>query len=116
MSTGNYTYMVDDRGFVIAHPNDYHVAGLNRNGTPVRALSAQNAVELTKKGEEVLNLNQLGFMDPNLPVIAKLAAAGKEGILTYKFGGHTKFVAYAPIKFLRSKPSPTCRFWLDRYG
>ena len=113
MSTGNYTYMVDDRGFVIAHPNDYHVAGLNRNGTPVRALSAQNAVELTKKGEEVLNLNQLGFMDPNLPVIAKLAAAGKEGILTYKFGGHTKFVAYAPIKFYAANlPQPAGFGWI----
>ena len=113
MSTGNYTYMVDDRGFVIAHPNDYHVAGLNRNGTPVRALSAQNAVELTKKGEEVLNLNQLGFMDPNLPVIAKSAAAGKEGILTYKFGGHTKFVAYAPIKFYAANlPQPAGFGWI----
>ena len=113
MSTGNYTYMVDDRGFVIVHPNNFHIAGLNRNGTPARALSAQNAAELTKKGEEVLNLNQLGFMDSNLPVIAKEAAAGKEGILTYKFGGHTKFVAYAPIKFYSANlPQPAGFGWI----
>jgi hypothetical protein len=113
MSNGNYTYMVDVRGFVIAHPNTFHIAGLNRNGTPASALSAQNAAELTKKGEEVLNLNQLGFMDPNLPVIAKEAAAGKAGILTYKFGGHTKFVAYAPIKFYAANlPQPAGFGWI----
>ena len=112
-STGNYTFMVDDRGFVIAHPNTYHIAGINRNGNPVRALSAQNATELTKKGEEVLNLNQLGFMDPNLPVIAKESAAGKAGILTYKFRGLTKFVAYAPIKFYASNlPQPAGFGWI----
>ena len=112
-STGNYTYMVDGRGFVIAHPNTYHIAGLNRNGTPVRALSAQNAADQVKKGEEVLNLNQLGFMDPNLPVIAKESASGKAGILTYKFRGLTKFVAYAPIKFYASNlPQPAGFGWI----
>ena len=63
------------------------------------ALAADNAADLTKKGIEVLNLNQLNFMDPNLPKIAKEAADGKSGIVNYKFGAHTKFVAYAPIKF-----------------
>ena len=112
-STGNYTFMVDGRGFVISHPNAYHIAGIYRNGTPVRALSAQNATELTKKGEEVLNLNQLGFMDPNLPVIAKESASGKAGILTYKFRGLTKFVAYAPIKFYASNlPQPAGFGWI----
>lgn len=112
-STGNYAYMVDKRGFIIVHPNNYHIAGLNQNGTPVRALSAQNATELTKKGEEVLNLNQLGFMDSNLPVIAKESAAGKAGIMTYKFGGHTKFVAYAPIKFYAANlPQPAGFGWI----
>ncbi len=112
-STGNYTYMVDGRGFIIAHPDNYHIAGFNRNGSPVRALSSQNAAELTKKGEEVLNLRQLGFMDSNLPVIAKESAAGKAGILTYKFRGVTKFVAYAPIKFYASNlPQPAGFGWI----
>jgi hypothetical protein len=112
-STGNYAYMVDNRGFVISHPNDYHIQGLNSNGTLVPALSAQNAAEMTKKGEQALNLNQLGFMDPNLPVIAKEAANGKAGILTYKFGGLTKLVAYAPIKFYASNlPQPAGFGWI----
>ena len=98
-STGNYAYMVDNKGFMISHPNDYHIAGLYKDGGPVPPLTEKTAEEQVKKGEEVLNLNLLGFMDPNLPEAAKDAAAGNSGIKMYKFGGHTKFVAYAPIKF-----------------
>ena len=106
-STGNYAYMVDNRGFVISHPADYHIAGLNPNGTTVPTVTAQNANELSKKGAEALNMFQLGFMDPNIFKIAKEAAIGKAGILMYKFGGFTKFVAYAPIKFYASNlPEP----------
>ena len=112
-STGNYAYMVDNRGFVVSHPNDYHIAGLNKNGTAVPALAEQNAANLTKKGEEVLNLYQLNFMDPNLPKIAKDAASGNSGIIIYKFSGHTKLVAYAPIKFFAANLSqPTGFGWI----
>ena len=112
-STGNYAYMVDNRGFVVSHPNDYHIAGLNKNGTAVHALAEQNAANLTRKGEEVLNLYQLNFMDPNLPKIAKDAASGNSGIIIYKFSGRTKLVAYAPIKFFASNlPQPTGFGWI----
>jgi hypothetical protein len=112
-STGNYAFMVDNNGFVISHPNDYHIRGLNKAGEFIPALSQQNAEELTKKDEEVLNLSQLGFMDPNLPNITREASAGKAGILSYKFGGHTKLVAYAPIKFYASNlPEPGGFGWI----
>ncbi|HRT27422.1 MAG: cache domain-containing protein [Syntrophobacterales bacterium] len=112
-STGNYAYMVDNKGFMISHPNDYHIAGLYKDGRPVPPLTEKTAEEQVKKGEEVLNLNLLGFMDPNLPEIAKDAAAGNSGIKTYKFGGHTKFVAYAPIKFFTDDyPKPGGFGWV----
>jgi len=112
-STGNYAYMVDHRGFMISHPNDYHIAGLNQDGTPVPALTKENSETETKKGEEVLNLNQMGFVDPNLPEIAKEASSGKSGIKTYKFSGHTKFVAFAPIKFYTQDfPAPGGFGWI----
>jgi hypothetical protein len=98
-ATGNYAYMVDNRGLVIAHPNDYHIAGLYGDGTPVPPLTDKTVEAMTKKGEEVLNLNLLGFMDPGLPEVARGAVAGNTGIKMYKFAGQTKFVAYAPIKF-----------------
>jgi hypothetical protein len=112
-STGNYAYMIDNRGYVIAHPSDFHIVGLNPNGTTVPTVTAQNATELAKKGAEALNLFQLGFMDPNLFTIAKEAAQGKSGVLMYKFGGISKFVAYAPIKFYASNlPAPAGFGWI----
>lgn len=112
-SSGNYAYMVDNRGYVVAHPADYHIVGLNSDGTDVPTLSAQNAKDLAQKGAEALNMFNMGFLDPNLFTIAKDAAAGKTGIVTYKFGGLTKFVAYAPIKFYASNlPEPTGFGWV----
>jgi len=112
-SSGNYAYMVDNRGFVISHPSDFHIVGLNHDGTTVPTLSAQNAAELAKKGAEALNMFQLGFLDPNIFKITKEAAQGKSGVLMYKFGGYNKFVAYAPIKFYASNlPAPTGFGWI----
>jgi hypothetical protein len=112
-STGNYAYMVDNRGLVVSHPSDYHIAGLNKDGSPVAPLTDQTRQAMEQKGEEVLNLNLLGFMDPTLPEIAKEAAAGKAGMKTYKFAGRTKFVAYAPIKFYsQDYPKPGGFGWI----
>jgi hypothetical protein len=112
-STGNYAYLVDNRGFVISHPYDYHIAGLSPDGTPVPALTDKNSEEMARKGEAVLNLNLLGYMDPNLPEVARDAAAGNTGLKMYKFGGHTKFVAYAPVKFFSKEyPQPAGFGWV----
>ncbi len=112
-STGNYAYLVDNRGMVISHPYDYHIAGLNPDGSPVPTLTDKNSAEMGKKGEAVLNLNLLGYMDPNLPEIAKDAMAGNAGVKTYKFGGHLKLVAYAPVKFYsREYPQPGGFGWV----
>jgi hypothetical protein len=105
--------MVDNQGFVISHPNDYHIAGLYKDGTPVLPLRDEIVDEMTKKGEEVLNLNLLGSMDPGLPEVAKDAAVGHSGIKTYKFGGHTKVVAYSPIQFCsKDFPAPAGFGWV----
>jgi hypothetical protein len=111
--TGNYAYLVDNRGFVISHPYDYHIEGLDSEGTPVPALTEKNSAEMSRKGETVLNLNLLGFMDPKLPEIARDAAAGNAGIKMYKFGGHTKFVAFAPVRFYsKAYPQPAGFGWV----
>ena len=112
-STGNYAYMVDDKGFVISHPDDYHIAGLYPDGTPVLSLTSETLESMTKKGEEVLNLALLGFMDPALPEVAKEATAGNSGDKVYEFGSHTKFVAYAPIPFYSATyPKPAGFGWI----
>lgn len=112
-STGNYAYMVDYRGFVISHPDDFHIVGLQPDGAPVPTLSEDNAAELAEKGAEALNMFQMSFLDNNIFNIAKDAASGKTGVVTYKFEGLTKFVAYAPIKFYASNiPEPAGFGWI----
>jgi len=107
-STGNYAYMVDNKGFVISHPSDFHIAGLKSDGTPVPPITGGAA----EKGE-VLNLNLLGDMDPALPQVASDAAAGNSGIKSYKFGGRSKVVAYAPIPFYSKQfPAPAGFGWV----
>ena len=98
-TTGNYAYMVDHRGFMIAHPVDSHIAGLYPDGTPVPPLTKEAADEMSKRGEEVLNINLMGFIDPELPLVAGDAAAGNAGTRVYTFAGHQKIVAYAPIGY-----------------
>ena len=112
-ATGNYAYMVDNRGFIISSPNDYNIEGLYGDGTPVPALTDKTAKVLMSKGEEVLNVYQIGYIDPTLPVIAKDAAAGNAGMKTYKSGTQTLFVAYAAIKFYSSTyPKPGGFGWI----
>ncbi|MCD6571190.1 MAG: hypothetical protein J7L53_10855, partial [Deltaproteobacteria bacterium] len=80
---------------------------------PVPPITDETFDEMTKKGEEVLNLNLLGSMDPGLPEVAKDAAAGHSGIKTYQFKGHTKLVAYAPIPFYnKDYPEPAGFGWI----
>jgi hypothetical protein len=112
-STGNYAYLVDNRGYVISHPDDYHVVGLYKDGTPVPPVTTATYEEMKKKGEEVLNLNQLGGIDPALPEVAREAAAGKPGIKTYRFEDHTKIVAFAPVPFYTADyPKPAGFGWV----
>jgi len=112
-ATGNYAFMVDNRGFIISSPNDYNIAGLYSDGTPVPALTDTTSEALMKRGEEILNVNQMGYIDPALPLIAKDAAAGNAGIKTYKSGTQTLFTAYAPIKFYSATyPKPGGFGWI----
>jgi len=112
-STGNYAYMVDSKGFVIAHPLDYHIAGLYKDGTVVPALTAANKDEMVKKGEEVLDLLNPDGIEPALNEIAKDALSGKTGIKSYTFEGRSKIVAYTPISFYTADyPKPGGYGWV----
>lgn len=112
-TSGNYAYLVDNRGFVIAHPNDYFIAGLYKDGTRVPQLNSSNYQEMKKKGEEVINFKDLGGIEPMLPEIEKEAATGKSGIKTYTFEGSTKVVAYAPVPFFSQEfPKPAGFGWV----
>jgi len=121
--TGNYAYLVDNRGYVISHPFDYYIPGLREDGTPVAPLTEKRQPGQPLPGDAPLNLNFLGYMDPILPEIARDAAGGSAGVKVYKSGNHTKFVAYAPVPFYsRDYPEPAGFGWVgmaldvDRYN
>ncbi|MBN1615324.1 MAG: cache domain-containing protein [Deltaproteobacteria bacterium] len=112
-ATGNYAFMVDNRGFIISSPNDYNIVGLYPDGKQVPALTETTAETLLKREEEVLNVYQMGYIDPTLPLIAKDAAAGNDGMKTYQSGTQTLFTAYAPIRFYcATYPKPGGFGWI----
>jgi len=111
--TGNYAYMVDNRGFIISHPSDYFIVGLQKNGKVVPPITKENLEGMPQKGTQVLNLNLLKDTNPDLYQIERDASAGHSGIKVYKFEGHTKFVAYAPIPFFSKHYPPPGGFgWI----
>ncbi len=112
-ASGNFAYLVDSRGYVIVHPDEFHIEGLAADGAPVAPLNRDKQQEQMKKGEEVLNVKQLGFMDTGLPEIDKNAAMGRAGEKIYKIGARTNFIAYAPIKFVAANlPAPGGFGWV----
>ncbi len=95
----DYAFMVDREGFIIAHPSDYLVRGLDQNMQPVSVMDEQNYNQLSQTGEGAMNVLKMGFLDENLPKIHALAAEGKAGSLTYTIDDKRIFMAYAPIPF-----------------
>ena len=98
-TTGNYAYLVDSDGWVIAHPRDYYIRGLRTDGSLVEALNETDQQAQESRGEVPLNLAELGFKDSNLPLINEQAQMGRAGSITYYWAGLDKFVAYAPIPY-----------------
>lgn len=95
----DYAFMVDRDGFIIAHPDQYLIRGLDGSNNPVPILDEQNFNQLSQSGEGAENVLKMGFLDENLPKIHALAAEGKAGSLTYTVGDKRIFMAYAPIPF-----------------
>lgn len=100
-TTGNYAYLIDDEGFPVAHPLDYHQRGLDGEGQWVPY--AQGPEDL---GTRPLRLDRLGFADENIPYINAQALQGHAGSIQYQWEGRDKFVAYAPVPYYGSPYAP----------
>ncbi len=112
-ATGSYAYMVDNRGYIVSHPDDFHIEGLYPDGKPVPYLTKENQKDMVQKGEEVLNAFYMDFMEPTLAAIATDASQGNSGNRVYEYGGRNKFVAYAPIPFYSTNyPEPAGFGWI----
>jgi HAMP domain-containing protein len=92
--SGNYAYVIDDRGYVIAHPSDDHIVGLDEEGALIPFATKEEEI-----GFRPLRLDELGFHNGNLVEIQRAASQGQAGSLPYNWQGNNKIVAYAPIRY-----------------
>ena len=97
-SSGNYAFMFDDQGWMIAHPKYWDIRGYDRSGQLVPAYSADTPKKDVLSGRIPFNLFDASFVHPNYPRVAEAVIVGKSGVVeTVNVGGSNKIMAYAPI-------------------
>ncbi|ALC17071.1 signal transduction histidine kinase [Desulfuromonas soudanensis] len=98
--SGNYAFMFDDEGWMIAHPKYWDIRGLDRSGRLVPPYRAGSSEEDIRLGNIPYNLYQAGFIHPNYPLVAEAVLEGRSGVVDVtNVGGSRKIMAYAPIPF-----------------
>ncbi len=99
--SGNYAFMFDDQGWMIAHPKFWDIRGLDpRTGDLVPPYTAETSRDLVEKGIIPFNLFHAGFVHKNYPVVAEAVLAGRSGVADVtNVGGAEKIMAFAPIEF-----------------
>lgn len=103
-ASGNYAFMFDDEGWMIAHPKYWDIRGLDHRGRLVPPYAAESDPELVRQGIIPFNLFFAGFVHPNYPVVAEAVLHGKSGVADVtNVGGAEKIMAYAPIFFDRGE-------------
>jgi len=99
-SSGNYAFMFDDTGWMIAHPKYWDIRGYDAAGKLVPAYSATTQKEDILSGRIPFNLFEAGFVHSNYPKVAEAVLRGETGVVeTVNVGGSNKIMAYAPIHY-----------------
>lgn len=101
-ASGNYAFMFDDEGWMIAHPKYWDIRGFDQDGTLVPAYTENTSEEDIRAGRIPFNLFDAGFIHPNYPRAAEAVRIGRSGVVdTTNVGGSQKIMAYAPILYDR---------------
>jgi len=107
--SGNYAFMFDDEGWIIAHPKASDIRGFLADGTGFDAGADSYTSDRLLSGQVPFNLDYASFINPNYPLIAKEVRAGHSGVTsTFNVGGTPRIMAYAPVFYNRTP--------YDRYG
>jgi hypothetical protein len=94
-ASGDYSYLLDDEGYYIAHPQLWAVRGDDANGQPVPAARSQGELK-----DHPLNDAQAGWIDPNRPRLFASGLGGMSGTAQATNAlGVTSVKTYAPIPF-----------------
>jgi len=103
-ASGNYAFMFDHEGWMIAHPKYWDIRGLDRDGLLVPAYTRETSEERIEAGIVPFNLRSADFIHPNYAVVANEVLGGRSGVVDVtNVGGSRKIMAYAPI-FYRGGP------------
>ncbi len=98
--SGNYAFLFDDEGWIIAHPKFWDIRGLGPDGRWVPPYTERSSPEAIREGRIPFNLDRAGFVHPNYPLVAREVRAGRSGVTrTFNVAGIDKVMAYAPIPF-----------------
>lgn len=96
--SGNYAFMFDRDGWMIAHPKYWDIRGLDEQGQLVPPYTKASSLDDVARGRIPFNLFFAGFVHPNYPLVAKAVLEGKSGVVDVtNIGGARKVMAYAPI-------------------
>ncbi|MCD6525748.1 MAG: HAMP domain-containing protein [Desulfuromonas sp.] len=95
---GNYAFMFDNEGWIVAHPKYWDIRGLDRNGEQVGAYRGESPAG--DDGRRAYNLFQAGAIHINYPHAARQVVNGLAGIVDVtNVGGAQKVMAYAPVRY-----------------
>ena len=98
--SGNYSFMLDDEGWIITHPKYWDIRGLDSYGHLVPPYSKSSTESDINNGRIPFNLDHAGFIHPNYPRVADQVRKQKAGFVdTTNVGGARKVMAYAPIMY-----------------
>ena len=98
--SGNYAFMFDHAGWMIAHPKYWDIRGLDKDGYQVPAYTRHTSEERIEAGIVPFNLLYADFIHPNYPEVALAVLKGNSGIVDVtNVGGSQKIMAYAPILY-----------------
>lgn len=101
--SGNYAFLFDDEGWIITHPKQWDIRGLDERGQLVPPYSERSTPEQIKAGRIPYNLDHAGFIHPNYPKVAEQVRKRKAGVVPLtNVGGSRKIMAYAPILYDRA--------------
>ncbi len=101
-ASGNYAFMFDDQGWMIAHPKYWDIRGYDSAGYLVPAYNKETSKEDILSGRIPFNLFAADFVHPNYPKVAEAVLRGESGVVeTVNVGGSNKIMAYAPIQYKR---------------
>jgi signal transduction histidine kinase len=98
--SGNYAFLFDDEGWIIAHPKYWDMRGLNRDGSPVPPYTINSNQADIDSGRIPFNLDKAGFVHANYPLVADAVRNHKNGYVDVtNIDGAKKIMSYAPILY-----------------